>query len=40
MWGKYVQHYYYSKPKDTPNLISQKKDDCNQRQEKEWSVGI
>ena len=19
MWGQYVQHYYYSKPKDTPN---------------------
>jgi len=25
MWGKYVQHYYYSKPKDTPNLISPKR---------------
>ena len=31
-WGKYVPHYYYNKLKDTQNLISQKKDDCNQRQ--------
>lgn len=39
-WGKYEPHYYYNKLKHTPNLISQKKDDCNQRQKKEWPVGI
>lgn len=39
MWGKYIKHYYYNKLEDTPSKFT-KEDDSNQRQEKEWSVGM
>lgn len=39
MWGKHIKHYYYNELEDTPSKFT-KEADSNQRQEKEWSVGM